>query len=463
MSERTRQLALVAALLAVIVAGVAFDRVSEGVTAPSIPSSAPGGRFATKAVFCPPAPAKADVATKLAVSSTATEPLEVGIEPARENVIDLEPGRSFVQPVKDVGLNVVGYGAPVSATALSSYFSPVAGSGAGLCSPQASEQWIFPEGSSALRHDERLLIFNPFEDEAVVKVTFVTPSGELAPANLDDVAVPAGESVAVRVNNFVRARNVLSSELVAQRGRVVAWRTMAAEPEGLPDGIQFTLGAPRSAEAWYFPEGGLGEGFDERISIVNPSDEEALVTVTLITGEQTVQPPGLSEITVPARSSTRLSLEKSAGRKKDDGVGVSAIVQSTNGVEVVAGRTVYYSARDLEGVGSETGATTASAAWLLGPATAKPTTDSVVVMNPRPENASVSISLLQVNGPPLTPKELQDVTVPGGLRLKIPVGQFSAGRPLTALLRASSPVLAERFSFSEATGDVATVMGAVAD
>jgi hypothetical protein len=111
------------------------------------------------------------------------------------------------------------------------------------------------------------------------------------------------------------------------------------------------------------------------------------------------------------------------------------------------------------GVASEIGATTASARWQLGPATAKPTTDSVVVMNPRSEDATVSISLLQPNGPPLRPKELSDVVVPGGLRLKIPLGRFTAGRPLTASLQASSPVLAERFSFSEATGDVASVMG----
>mgnify|MGYP006182164531 CR=1 FL=1 len=64
--------------------------------------------------------------------------------------------------------------------------------------------------------------------EAVVTVEFFTPTGKTTKANLAEVAVPAGESKFIAVNDYILRQPVLGASVTARRGRIVAWRTMFA-------------------------------------------------------------------------------------------------------------------------------------------------------------------------------------------------------------------------------------------
>ncbi|HEX2196606.1 MAG TPA: DUF5719 family protein, partial [Actinomycetota bacterium] len=417
--------------------------------------------FDARAVFCPPALERPASALTVTATARGDEPVEVGIEPASEERVDLAPEsilelKSSSAERADAA-DVVGYGGRVDATAVTSVDEPISGVGGAACASGASTRWYFPEGNSTVTHDERLLIYNPFPDEAVVRVALLTPGGERSKAGLSDVAVPSESSIALAVNDFVFEQKVLGALVTAVRGRVVAWRLSLARPEDKPSGIQFTLGATSPADTWYFAEGAVGAGYEERISIMNPGDEEATVEVTLVTQRRALPAAGATEVPVPARSTVAIVLDESALPGESGGAG--AVVRSLNRVPIVVERTVFYATRDVDGVASEVGAPRPSKRWLLGPATSRPDTDSAVLLNATPQDATVTLTLIGAGGRPLRPESLADLTLRGGARLRVPLNELTQGRPHAVLVEATEGVVAERFSYSAGAGDVASLMG----
>jgi hypothetical protein len=139
--------------------------------------------------------------------------------------------------------------------------------------------------------------------------------------------------------------------------------------------------------------------------------------------------------------------------------GVSAFVQSTNNVRVVAERSIRYQTVAVSGSAAEVGAPRPSTGWFLPAATLNPSTDTVVVMNPGSAPATVDLELLFGGRAPLTPGDLQGRTIPPGGRLKIGIGEWTSLETTLVRLVASTPVVAERFSYSATPDDVGAVMG----
>ncbi|HEX2296530.1 MAG TPA: DUF5719 family protein, partial [Actinomycetota bacterium] len=309
MTARPRDGVVAIAIAAVLLAGVGLDVWGPKVSAePAVERDE--ASFRARAVFCPPALGKPAGRMTVTAAPAGDVPVTVGFEPASQERSELSPGTILQhQPLSAEAPEVVGYGGPVAATVVTSIDAPVSAVGAAACAPEASTRWFFPEGNSTVTHDERLMIYNPFPDEAVVRVTLLTPGGELAKAGLTDVAVPSESSITLALEENLLERRILGAVVSAARGRVVAWRLSIARPDELPSGIQFTLGATELADTWYFPEGAVGTGFEERISILNPSTDEATVDVTLVSASSSV--PG-TEVRVPPRSTTAITLDDAA-------------------------------------------------------------------------------------------------------------------------------------------------------
>jgi hypothetical protein len=407
-------------------------------------------------VYCPPAAPELTDGASLAISTASSGDVPVRLDPAREkwtldseNVLFTEAPRTGAPSVSVFGGSVVAHG-------LFS-FGGTGGVGAAPCSRVASGRWYFAAGSSALGFDETLLISNPFLDEAVVRVVFYTPKGPVAKAGLADVAVPAGRSVQVAVNDYVLRQPLLAAEVLTKRGRVVAWKQqLREEPAG--SGGFLTLGAAATAPAWYFPDGVLGTDFDERIFLLNPADREAIVTITLAATDRVVQPPDLVELSLPPLTALEVALRRSAPVPSTP-VTVGAVVRSINGVEVVAERTVRYLDRAEPGVAAGTGATRAARLWRLGPAATRPERDAAVILNPGRRAATVRIALLRRTGAALRPDSLQDVRVPAGRSVQLAVERWTRGSPMAVEVEADRAVVAERSAYSAREGDAASAMG----
>lgn len=449
-------------IAAVLVGGLALDSWGPDLAEPIVRDAPAGDLYTAKAVFCPPPLDRPPAGLTLTAMSRSGVDVTVGIEPESEERLDL-PGDAILEhkPTAVGPSDLVGYGGALEGSAVTSLTDPVDGVGAGACSRRASPRWYFPEGNSTVTHDERLLVYNPFPDEAVVRVSLFTPGGERAKAGLADLPVPSESAVIVPLKDFILEQKVLGAAITTVRGRVVAWRLSIAEPEEKASGVQFTLGATSTSDEWYFPEGAIGEGYHERLSVLNPGDQEAVVNVLLVTAEGSAPASSLAEVAVPARSTIQMVLDPSqlAGRRVQLG-GFGAVVTSANGVPIVAERTVFYATEDLDGVASEVGASTLSSSWLLGPATSRPDTDTVVLLNPTGKDpVEVSLTLLRENGDPLRPKPLRGLVVNPASRLRIPLMEYTRGEPVAVVVEGSGALVAERFSYSGAAGDVGSLMG----
>jgi hypothetical protein len=436
MTERHRERVLIIVVAAALIGGLLLDLSAGGVVAPE-PEPVAGERFFERASFCGRQKSE-DAISQVTVGTLSPEKVSLAVE----------PGRTI--PTHDAA-QVVGYGALVSAATTT---QAAQGSGAARCSSSASTKWYFPEGSSALGFDERLILYNPFPEEAVARITFFTPGGQITKARLTEgLPVPAGETLVVKVNDFVPPEKVLGAAVDMGRGRAVAWRASLIDPKEQPAGLQFTLGAKATAETWYLPAGSIEDGVDERISLLNPSNQEAIVSLSLVTSTESLQPPRLVDTRLPARTSIRLTLSELVGKRQQNLGGVGIIVTSTNSVGIVAERTLWYDISGVTGTSSEVGGEVTRELWLVPPALLKPDTDTVVVLNPGLKRAHVSLSLLGPRGPrPI--RDFQDVAVGPARRRRIELDGVEAGM---VLLESDQPVAVERSASS--SRDAAAVLG----
>ena len=462
MSERTRDLTLMIAVAVLLAAGVGIDALLDDAAAPG--EERAGSIFFERAEFCPPPALGEEAGGQLAVA-TASDAVPVGLEPLTDETLELSAGETETREVTGTQpVQVEGFGAPVSAS--SSQFvntsinktGAVEGAGSGNCATDASTSWYFPSGDSAVWTDYRLIVANPFPDEAVVKVSFITPEGEEPSAQLAEVPVPSGESEVLSVSGSAIPQDALSVRLSAVRGRVIAWKAMWTKPDKEPPGYEFSLGATSPAITWYFPAGEVSPDARQAITLMNPGDEESSVSVTLTSNEAPVQSSKLLEIAVPAFSSKELVLADRLDQKNSNPGEISAVVSVDNEVPIVAESSLVLDGETLTGRMTEVGATQSSDSWLVGPPASKPTEEFVAIQNPTTED--VTVDLMVYDGSiGSTPDKLQGIGVPGGLRITVPIGDFTDGSPVFVAVAADGEVVVERYASEQGRADVASIMG----
>ena len=448
----TREATLAAVLALSLAAGIGFDFAVDDLQAPEqIRLVQP--LFDERSVHCPRPPIEGESRSQLAIGSAEEGSLPVGIGDER---IELPEGRARLVR-NSASSEIVGYGGEVVASAVATVDGRGGGVAAARCAKVASPEWYFAEGSSALGFEQRLMIYNPFPDEAVVSMSLYTAQGRQGNANLaEGTAVPAGQTIEVALNDFIRQQRLVGMSVVANRGRVIAWRAMKVNSQDRPEGTQFTLGATAPSDTWYFPEGALEAGVDERITLLNPTDEEAIATLSLVTSGETVQPPRLVEVVVPPNSLVPFLLRDHIGGPQRNIGGAGVVVRTSSG-GVVAERVVFYETDLLSGTASEIGSTRTSAEWFLGPAVDKPDSDSIILLNPGAEGATVSISLLSEDRGPQSPDALQNLSLDGGTRLKVPIARWTSGRSFSVRVGSDADIVVERFGYRG--DDVASVIG----
>jgi hypothetical protein len=453
--KRGRTALVLVIFLAFLAGGLAADGLSEGVT--SVARKGPSESFEERGEYCPPGIRIGQVESKLVAGSPQGEAVPVGLQPVLPQPLELEAGRLLVRRrTTSSGLDVVGYGASVVTASLSQFEKPYEGATAVRCAPDASATWYFAEGSSEVHYDERILLYNPFPAEAVVRVNLFTPKGQRSKANLGEIPVHESSATAIALNDFVLRQPSLGASVEVTRGRVVAWRILFTDAEGI-EGVASSLGVDAPSETWYFPNGEIGSGARQQISILNPTKDEAIVTLSLVGRNGVTQPPKLVDVTIRATSVRTFVLRDFLKEGQQDLGAVSAIVRSTNGVPVVAEQTLFFDRADLEGIASEVGAPSPALHWAVPPASTRPTSEGMSLFNPGTDRAVVDVTLIRTDKGPKTPGALQGIELEPGGRLKLPLGQFTKGVPMMAFVDATSPVVADRFAYSSADADVAAV------
>lgn len=326
------------------------------------------------------------------------------------------------------------------------------------CATSGSRSWYFTSGATLTNAGVELSLLNPYPADAIVDLTLSTNEGVEQPGDFQGLVVPARGMLAVNLGSHLRRRQRIATTVTARTGRVVAWKTDIVTPPkpgqvtiGSPQaadspdpaapigGVALTLGSPSVGTLWTWPEGDTGNGFNEQYTIYNPGTKTADVALTVGLDLGAAQPVHLS-----VASESVATVVSNDQARIPAGVGHFAEVRSTNGVPVVAERTLAVAKPSaFSGLGEIPGIRTSASAWLLGANAAPASVQAyLVVDNPGRTPVRVSVAAQRHGRSSAIPK-LPPLTIPGGRRASILLNKDVS--PQTALLvEGSTPIVVER-------------------
>jgi hypothetical protein len=252
------------------------------------------------------------------------------------------------------------------------------------CATSTSNAWYFADGNTTLSASSVLSVLNPFGEDAVLDISFVTERGAARPNDLQGFLVPASSMRRIDIGAYVRRRSQVSTVLKARVGRVAVDQTTS------PDGARFSIvnGAPTLGSSWYFPAGRTNGVLRERYVLFNPTarDVSAQIDVVIEGGE--VEP---FELDVPARSRVDLIPNEESRIARDADY---SVVVATDSPSLVVQRTLRASGIYRAGFATTLGSRRSAAAWLIPDVVASATRDDTIsILNPTDTPTAVSLIL----------------------------------------------------------------------
>lgn len=341
----------------------------------------------------------------------------------------LEGHRRVQVAVKDLNIP--------SATALAEVFGGVTsadltvtkdgGLATSACTVQPWDKWYFSIASTSRDQDTRLLVSNPFEEEAVIRVRQFLPDRQVSPSLLKRVVIPQLSQATIDLKEFIPATPSFGLEVIATVGRVIVSRLSRN------GGISLNVGIRNPSSRWLLPGGQVPSAGEELLVITNPSDKESLVHVAFQTDEQRLEPGPLQELAVAAGRQLTIKVSDHLPR----GAKHSASVTSVNEVPLVVERQIFG-----EGFENIFGVSASKRRWSVSVGTAAGA-ETITILNDSQIDATVRIALI-TEGAESRPPELANLQIGPGGRLSVSLdGLLSA--PSTAVVEAlSGQIVIER-------------------
>lgn len=308
---------------------------------------------------------------------------------------------------------------------------------AGPCQPGGSGRWIIPGLATAGGATSQIVLSNPYDTDASVQIAIATPEGLREPRLLENIAVPARSSHTVPVNEHAPAQADLGVIVTTRAGRVVVEGVQHLDAAiGGIEGASLLSAAPAGALRWTLPwyrsDPDRAEGW---LWVTNPSQEPAVVTLRIHTGEGAVVPEAAGETTVDPGEVRRVDL-----RNLVDASSKGVTVTSDNGVPVVvSGATrVDAGSEARSGVAVQLGAPVTDTSWSVTAPAEGDRRVHLQVANPTSQQATVDVALWD-GSRTRRPGPLRGVTVPAGGVVRLDLQRFVSDVPfVTAFVAASS-------------------------
>ncbi|MEO5822500.1 MAG: chitobiase/beta-hexosaminidase C-terminal domain-containing protein [Vicinamibacteraceae bacterium] len=200
-----------------------------------------------------------------------------------------------------------------------------------------------------------------------------------------------------------------------------------------------TAGAFAQAQTrWYFPEGATGPAFEEFILLANPTSTPANVRLTFLKGDGS--PQAVDTIVEPTSRRT-ICVNQLPGLELNGEV--SVIVDSLNGVPVVAERTMYWLGADRRGGHNATGMAAPATTWYLAEGATGFFETYVLLSNPGGSSVTAVLSFQREDG--LNVGHVQ--VVPANSRRTVAVSSVPGMGPNLAFatqITSTGPILVER-------------------
>ncbi len=290
-----------------------------------------------------------------------------------------------------------------------------------------SPTWYLAEGSTAWGYDAYISVENPNGEAVTATITYMTNSGKVSGGTL---RLPANSQATVNPRD-VLADQDFSTRVVCNEGKMIAvdrtmsWtgrNTSAMEAHN-------SIGVTSPAKTWYLAEGSSAWGFECWLLIQNPNARETDCRVTyMIEGGS----PVTVTKTVPANSRATYNMADDIGEKD-----ASIKVQSDD--PVIPERAMYRNDR-REGHDS-IGTTRPALDYYLAEGTsAWGFTTYVLVQNPNPSSAEVTVTYMTSSGP----KAQKPFDMPANSRKTIRVNDVLPNVDFSTRVHGSAPIIAER-------------------
>ncbi len=164
------------------------------------------------------------------------------------------------------------------------------------CARDAATDWYFANGTTVRGAQQFIVLFNPFGDDAIVDISFLTDTGVLEPDQTQGVVVPRRSRVSVPVHQAVERQTLIAAHVHARAGRVVAERSQffdGSVSDGVPvrKGIALSLGSVSPGRSWEFAFGDGENGVAQSVAIANFGDRPTSVEVSVrLADEETIVP-----------------------------------------------------------------------------------------------------------------------------------------------------------------------------
>jgi hypothetical protein len=211
------------------------------------------------------------------------------------------------------------------------------------CARSAARDWYFAGGTTLKGAQQFLVLLNPFGDDAIVDVTFLTDDGVQQPDDFQGLSVPRRSRVTIPVHEAVPRQRNVAMHAHARSGRVVAERSelfdgTASEGEIARRGIALSAGQEAPRRSWQFPQGITGFGASAVVGVANFGTKPTTVEVgVLLEGGEGAATFAPQTVTVPARGVT--SVEVGGGVPQGSRYSVTVASRDAEGAgePVVAG------------------------------------------------------------------------------------------------------------------------------
>lgn len=192
------------------------------------------------------------------------------------------------------------------------------------CPATSPDQWFSAVGAGA-GHDSTLELVNPDAGPAVADVTVYGQTGVIDVPHLRGVRVPGHQSVQLDLGQVVPRRSELALHVVTSRGRLATSVLDTADELGSGAKSSDWLPAqPAPATSNVLLGAPAGKGTRE-LAVANPGENEARVTVKVISPKSVYAPEGLNEIRLAPGTARKIDLSKQLA---------SAIAQGAFGLQV---------------------------------------------------------------------------------------------------------------------------------
>jgi hypothetical protein len=309
----------------------------------------------------------------------------------------------------------------------------------GPCAREPSRDWYFAAGSTDRGAEEWLALFNPFGDDAIVDVSFLTSEGFQAPGDTESLVVPRRSRISVAIHEQISRQERVAIVVRASAGRVIAERTLLFDGTDTRSGIAVSLGATGVADHWRIVNGEAQASVAQSISIANFGDRPSDVEVSVRTAAGGGVEP--ETVDVPARGVVRVDFTDRVA----DGAAYAVDVRVTRGGPVVVEQFGTWAAPSpTVGVASAIASVTTADRWAFALGRIDEESEGVIsVLNVSTRPLTVQLYAF-TEGDPDSPASAPAQAVPAGQRTEFRVRDLGIRADMVLVVAADGPIVVGR-------------------